>query len=277
MLDALKCLNSEWQGCENPILQEGATKLAQELFRHDEFLKIDDSSQQSLEKQDGVFALNTIGQRFLYVLKTLENLAPEKIMTVGGSCGTEAAPVAYLNKLYKGNLAVVWFDAHGDLNTPKSSPSGHFHGMVLRTLLGEGPDVFCKQMDRPIVSKQVFLAGVRDLDEAEQEYINSSDITISDVNKKLTDQILSSGFQKAYIHIDVDVFNPNDFSDALMPTKGGPTRSELTDCLSMISNQLDIVGVGIVEFCGEKQETAKQLYKILKDIGITKRCSRPGG
>jgi len=87
----------------------------------------------------------------------------------------------------------------------------------------------------------------------------------------LADQILSSGFKKAYIHIDVDVFNPDDFSDALMPTKGGPMCSELTDCLSMISNQLDIVGVGIVEFCGEKQGTAKQVSKILRDAGITKR------
>ena len=267
MLDALKCLNSEWQGCENPILQKGANKLAQELFRHDEYLKIDDFLQQSLEKEDGVFALNAIGQRFLHVQKKLKNLAPKKIITVGGSCGTEAAPVSYLNNLYKGNLAVVWFDAHGDLNTPQSSSSGHFHGMVLRTLLGEGPDVFCKRMDRPIVGRQVFLAGARDLDKSEQEYINSSDITLCDVNEKLTDQILFSGFQKAYIHIDVDVLNPDDFSDALMPTKGGPTRNELTDCLSVISNQLDIVGVGIVEFCGKNKETEKQLSKILRILG----------
>ena len=57
---------------------------------------------------------------------------------IGGTCGAEIAPVAYLNNHYESDLAILWFDAHGDLNTPKTSLSGHFHGMVLRTLLGEG-------------------------------------------------------------------------------------------------------------------------------------------
>jgi arginase len=50
------------------------------------------------------------------------------VVTVGGTCGVEAAPVAYLNERYAGDLAIVWFDAHGDLNAPDTSPSGHFHG-----------------------------------------------------------------------------------------------------------------------------------------------------
>jgi arginase len=48
-------------------------------------------------------------------------------------------PVSAALARHGDGLAVVWFDAHGDLNTPESSPSGAFHGMVLRTLLGQGP------------------------------------------------------------------------------------------------------------------------------------------
>lgn len=61
------------------------------------------------------------------------------VVTVGGDCGVELEPVAAAVRRHGDRLAVVWFDAHGDLNTPRSSPSGAFHGMVLRTLLGDGP------------------------------------------------------------------------------------------------------------------------------------------
>lgn len=265
MKDALFCLNSEWQGCESLILEEGSVKLAQELFDNKPFLEIDHTAPQVLEKRDGVFALNTVGNQFLEMLKLLQEASPERIMTVGGSCGTEAAPVSYLNDLYEGNLAVVWFDAHGDLNTPDSSPSGHFHGMVLRTLLGEGPDVFCNKICRPVVSEQVFLAGVRELDEKEKEYIENSNITISQVNGNIVSQISASGFNKIYIHIDVDVINPDDFSDALMPTAGGPTCDEMSVCLSAIAKQFDIVGVGIVEYCGRQSKSSRQLLRMLKE------------
>ena len=93
------------------------------------------------------------------------------VVTVGGTCGVEAAPVAYLNEQYDGDLAIVWFDAHGDLNAPATSPSGHFHGMVLRTLLGEGPHEYVGELRRPLRPAQLFLAGTRDLDPEESAYI----------------------------------------------------------------------------------------------------------
>ena len=61
---------------------------------------------------------------------------PDKILTVGGGCGIEIPIVSYFSEKYK-NLDVLWFDAHGDLNTPESSPSKYFHGMPLRFLLEE--------------------------------------------------------------------------------------------------------------------------------------------
>ena len=269
MRDALLFLHSEWQGCESPILAEGSIKLAKELFGTRPFAEGDTTISENLEKRNGVFALNTIGSQFIETLKLLENVNPKQIMTVGGSCGTEVAPVSYLNSLYEGDLAVVWFDAHGDLNTPDSSPSGHFHGMVLRTLMGEGPEIFCSKIERPLDSGQVFLAGTRDLDESEMEYIESSDITICEVNKNIGSQFLVSSFKNVYIHIDVDVINPDDFSDALMPTKNGPTRKHMSKCLSAIQAKFNIVGVGVTEYCGRQQGSSKQISVMLEEGGIT--------
>lgn len=270
MKNSLLCLNSEWQGCESPILEQGAIRLANELFENRSFSVMTGGDSEDVDTENGVFALNSIGSRFLETSKLLEDARPKRIITVGGSCGVEAAPVSYLNNLYKGDLAVVWLDAHGDLNTPISSPSGHFHGMVLRTLLGEGPDIFCRNIKIPLISEQVFLAGARDLDESEKMYIENSDINICEVDERIASLITDSGFTNAYIHIDVDVINPDDFSDALMPTVGGPRRKTISKCISAINAHLNIAGIGVVEYCGKQSGSSKQISKMLDEGGITR-------
>ncbi|MDZ4179106.1 MAG: arginase family protein, partial [Coriobacteriia bacterium] len=142
----LLCLNSEWQGCESPQLERGARRLASELFGDAPRLDLGPSDCDSLDVRDGVFALDCVVARFLHALGELELAAPERVFTIGGTCGAEAAPVAYLGGRHRG-LGAVWFDAHGDLNTPATSPSGHFHGMVLRTLLGDGPSELTDHID----------------------------------------------------------------------------------------------------------------------------------
>ncbi|MGH3734382.1 MAG: arginase family protein [Micromonosporaceae bacterium] len=62
----------------------------------------------------------------------------DTVITLGGDCGVELAPISAARTRYGDQLTVLWLDAHPDLNTPQSSPSGAFHGMVLRTLLGQG-------------------------------------------------------------------------------------------------------------------------------------------
>ncbi|MBV1909658.1 MAG: arginase family protein [Kangiellaceae bacterium] len=104
-----------------------------------------------------MYALDAIGDRFTEMLDTFEEATPSRIMKVGRSCGAKAAPVSYLDNIDKGQTAIIWFDAHGDLNTPESSPSGHFHGMVLRTLLGEGPNFFLNEYGGRCCPRRHFL------------------------------------------------------------------------------------------------------------------------
>ncbi|MGA2982073.1 MAG: arginase family protein [Terriglobales bacterium] len=128
------------------------------------FVEISVTNNCEMDRTEGVFALKAIAANFVEALDRLRQQFPKHIVTVGGSCGTEAARVTYLNETYNGNMAIIWFDAHGDLNTPASSPSGHFHGMVLRTLLGNGPTSLVQHLRLPLMPKQVFLVGTRDLD-----------------------------------------------------------------------------------------------------------------
>jgi arginase len=273
MDNALLCLNSEWQGCENPVLESGSRQLAQDLFGMQPFVDFGRSHSAAPETADGVFALETICRRFVRVLDSLRTLSPARVVTVGGSCGIEAAPVAYLNELYEGRIGVVWFDAHADLNTPKSSPSGHFHGMVLRTLCADGPDQFVRHLRVPLSTRQVTLAGIRDLDEAERHYIRTEGIAVipdwgPSAPDLLIHAILKSRIKALYVHIDVDVLNPKSFQDALLPVPGGPTLSELSACLQMLSSAFGIVGLGVVEFCGRVAGSGSQIARLLEDAGI---------
>ena len=179
-----------------------------------------------------MLGLHSIAPRFLKTLEELQATSPAKIFMVGGTCGTEVAPVGYLNDKYQGNLAVVWFDAHGDLNTPTSSPSGHFHGMALRTLLGDGPVEFTGVLRRPLNPQQVFLAGLAIQDPPEVAYCSEMAISISPPEEFTTPDILVSrirerGFTNVYLHLDLDVLNPDSFPNSLMHTPGGPSTAEV--------------------------------------------------
>ncbi|MBN6051185.1 arginase family protein, partial [Nonomuraea sp. RK-328] len=96
------------------------------------------------------------------------------VVTAGGDCGVELEPVAEALRRHGDRLVVVWFDAHGDLNTPATSPSGAFHGMVLRALTGEGPAGLVA--DRPLDPRRIVLAAVRDLDQGETAFIRATGV-----------------------------------------------------------------------------------------------------
>ena len=273
MPSRMKLLCPEWQGCKSPTVHAGARWLADEFFGSEKFACIDAPVHEELRWKNGVIGLASIAPRFLQTCQLLSDLKPSHLFMIGGTCGTEAAPVSYLNNLYAGDLAVVWFDAHADLNTPQTSPSGDFHGMVLRTLLGEGSPAFCSEILRPLVTSQVFLVGTRDLDLAEQEYISKARIPIfSDLRagavRRLQDAIENAGFRRIYIHIDVDVFNPLSFSDSLMPTTGGPVLNDIGDCIDILMKSFDAVGVSIVEYCGRSEQSRNQLLQLVAGSGL---------
>src|SRR6187431_364480 len=82
----------------------------------------------------GVHRLSSIELVRDRLVESLRNVTGPAI-TIGGDCGVELAAISHIGDR---DVAVVWFDAHPDLNTPESSPSSAFTGMVLRTLLGDG-------------------------------------------------------------------------------------------------------------------------------------------
>ncbi|GIF19103.1 arginase family enzyme/very-short-patch-repair endonuclease [Actinoplanes tereljensis] len=166
------------------------------------------------------------------------------VVTVGGDCGVEVAPIEAALAAHGDGLLVVWFDAHADLNTAESSPSGAFHGMVLRTLLGDGPaELRPRRVLRP---SQVVLAGVRALDPAEKEYISDSGISIVGDLWKLAD--LVGAPTAVYVHIDLDVLDPEVFASVGAPEPDGVTPAELVAAVRALTDRFPLAGLGITEY-----------------------------
>lgn len=175
------------------------------------------------------------------------------LVTAGGDCGVELEPVAAARRRFGERLVVIWFDAHGDLNTPESSPSGAFHGMVLRALTGEGPDGLVAR--EPVDPGRVVLAGVRDLDPAEKAFIE--DRGVRWVRAADADALVEAvgaagggepGATVVYVHVDLDVLDPLVFGSVGSPAPGGFRTEELVSLVGAVAERFEVVGLGITEY-----------------------------
>ncbi|MBB4685454.1 arginase family protein [Amycolatopsis jiangsuensis] len=171
--------------------------------------------------------------------------APEgPVLTIGGDCGVELLPVSVARFRYGSGLGVAWFDAHADLNTAGSSPSGAFHGMVLRSLLGEGDKEFSAE---PAVERgQAALFGTRHLDPEEQRAITDG---LAVRTEDVTGSLRAAGVDQVYLHLDLDVLDPEEFGGVNCPEPGGRSIGELVAAVDELSG-MDVVGAGITECVG---------------------------
>jgi arginase len=185
--------------------------------------------------------------------------APDRIFSLGGDCGIEIVPVSWLNSRHGGQLTVVWLDAHGDLNTPESSPSHHFHGMPLRFLLGAGGPAFESSCFSTLNPSQVVMAGVRELDQPEDQFIQESGIqvfTVADITADpglIARHVIRQGMRNVYLHIDLDILEPGEFPYLKCPAPGGLRITTLLSVIDSLKIECDVVGFSILEYTRIKE------------------------
>lgn len=274
--EVLNVLMPEWQGCgRSTDVYDGALALAEAWWPDGPDLTIEATRDEVLSVDDNVKGLTSIAPRAAHALTRLRAAAPDRLTVVGGTCGVELAPVAYLHERYGDDLLVLWLDAHADLNTPASSPSGHFHGMVLRTLLGDGPAELTSAI-RPLHSSQIFIVGARDLDAAEHDYIGRSEITwlgpdVCDAPERLTDAVHRTGASHLYVHFDVDVVDPADFASTYYQVPGGPTLASTARTLFELHRHFDVVGFSVLEYCHRAEQDRQRLVAALQGAQAAQR------
>jgi len=148
-----------------------------------------------------------------------------------GDCCTALGIVAGLQAAGR-SVGIVWFDAHGDVQTPETTTSGYLGGMPLRLLAGYQPDLIAAKLGlRPVPEDQILLVGARDLDPPEMSYLATSAIRQTDVTASADADLPDLPL---YVHVDHDVLDPAEVAGLRYPAPGGPTTAQLAECLGAI-------------------------------------------
>ncbi|MBX0293990.1 arginase [Haloarcula nitratireducens] len=148
------------------------------------------------------------------------------------------------------SLGVVWFDAHGDFNTPQTTPSGNIHGMSLAAILGKGSFADESWAHTPAVSEEnVVLVGLRNLDEGERRLVRESDVTaysMSDVDARSVPEVVeealgiaADGTDAIHVSLDMDWLDPTEAPGVGTPVRGGVSYREAHVAMEYVAERHD--------------------------------------
>ncbi len=203
-------------------------------------------------------------------------------LVYGGDHSIGMGTVSGVAKHFRGKddrpIGLIWFDAHGDMNTPDTSPSGNIHGMPLAHLLGMGdPDLAGIGGFAPKVkAEHVALVGIRDLDKNERDNIRAAGVnvwTMSDIDERgmaeVTREILAvvakdtAGF---HLSFDVDGLDPEVVAGVGTPVPGGVSFREAHLMLEMIARNGGMTSMEVVElnpFLDDRNAGAKNMRHLI--------------
>jgi len=156
-------------------------------------------------------------------------------------------------------IGCLWLDAHGDMNTPDSSPSGNVHGMPLASLIGYGAPELVELLGyKPKVeARNVAIVGVRDLDAKERRLVKDSGVhalTMRDIDERGMREVMSEALRFATddtegvaVSVDMDLIDPSDAPGVGTPVRGGITYREAHLAMEMIADSEAMVSLEVVE------------------------------
>jgi arginase len=195
------------------------------------------------------------------VVQTLEEGITPVIL--GGDHSVAAGSVSGLAEFYRRRnqkVGLLWIDAHSDINTPETSPSGNVHGMPLAALLGLGPDPLANIFDwQPKIDPQnTVLIGVRDIDLTEKENIRRAGIsevyTMRDIDERGMRTVMEEALRAAgrgtagyHVSLDMDWIDPVDAPGVGTPVRGGATYREAHLAMEILADHGRLLSFEIVE------------------------------
>ena len=161
---------------------------------------------------------------------------------VSGDCTVSIGLTAGLQRAGL-DASVVWFDAHGDVQTLETTTSGYLGGMALRLLVGYRPELVSERLGlRPPAEERVVLVDARDLDPAELEYLASARLRRSTV-EELSAEILPAG--PLLLHIDLDVVDPAELPGLRYPASDGPDAAAVLRAARTVVDSGQVVALHI--------------------------------
>lgn len=197
---------------------------------------IPDRSAESMARVHGPIAA--------FTLEALESGA--RPISVAGDC-CASIPVLAGIRAAKIDPVLVWIDAHGDFNTPETSPSRFLGGMPLAMIVGRGPQWMCESVGlKPLPEDRVWLIDGRDLDPLERAALDESAVHRSDMAGLATFRTDAP----AHLHLDIDVLNAAEAPGSNYPVSGGPGIEETINACAAFAANNQIIAISISGWTG---------------------------
>ena len=169
--------------------------------------------------------------------------AGDRPVSLAGDCCTAIGVLAGLQRAGV-DPWLLWLDAHGDFNTPETSPSGFLGGMPLAMMVGKGDLAMPQAVGLvSLPEKQVVLTDGRDLDKKEKQLIKSSEI----VHVPNIEDLSTRSFPKhpLYVHFDTDIVNLDESPAHNYPAPGGPSSMLMEDVFRQLAASCQVVAVSL--------------------------------
>jgi arginase len=195
------------------------------------------------------------------VLASLEG--GEMPLVLGGDHSLAAGSISGVAEFHRRRgekIGLIWIDAHSDINTPDTSPSGNVHGMPLAALMGLGPDPIANLFGftPKVAAENTVLLGVRDIDAAERANIRRAGIshvfTMRDIDERGMRAVMEEALRAAgrgtagyHVSLDLDWIDPEDAPGVGTPVRGGATYREAHLAMEILADHGRLLSFEIVE------------------------------
>lgn len=201
---------------------------------------------------------------------------PAFVLSLLGDCNGSLGMIAGLQRAGARRLGMVWFDAHADFNTPETTLSGMLGGMPVAVAAGLCLHRLRRNagIDTPLDTRRIVLAGVRDTDPLEQELVEehrlaavrTADLKGNRHHLRDAMQRLSEVCDAIYIHIDLDVLDPDDAPGMNLPVPNGPTSDELAAAIELCLSYDKAAALGIASYNVSHDQDNRTLTGVYKVI-----------
>lgn len=202
--------------------------------------------------ENGIASYKAIIRQTEDALTILNENNPEKIITLGGDCSVSVVPFTWLMAKYANDVAIVWIDAHSDINLPGDEYDG-YHAMALTACMGMGDEKIINTLPAKTDASKVLIVGLRAWDtgikerQAELGIKSFSPTEVADNSSPVIERLKTTGASKVVIHFDLDVIDPQEMTAAVGTDPDGLKIDETVRIINDISAEYSIVGLTIAE------------------------------
>lgn len=202
--------------------------------------------------ENGINSYKILLKQTKEALSILNENKPERIVTLGGDCAVSVVPFTYLAVKYPDDVAIVWIDAHPDINLPYDDYKG-YHAMALTACMGMGDKEMMKLLPAKVNASKALIVGLREWDTSMKERqveLGLKGLAPSDVTENsaaVIQWLKNTGATKVAIHFDLDVLDPKEIIAAVGVVPDGMKIDDVVRVINDISAEYDIVGLTIAE------------------------------